>query len=133
MKNCIKIVFLSGVFMLLLQTGFTQNSCGLYVSTNFNSECILTEYTEHNTGHDLTDESVCFTACQGSSVQYNAEGMTNATYTWQVLGTNNYTVIAGGESIVVDWPANIQNGNVIVKLPLIIQQAIPVLLTDVLR
>src|SRR6056297_3402184 len=108
MKRTIFIALLLALFAI---PGITQNDCGLFITTDFTSECILTEYPDHQKPQALEDSSVCFHACQGDIVQYYASGMANATFEWSVQGSDTWQVISGGDAIAVTWPDNAQSGN----------------------
>jgi len=74
MKTFIIVTLLIIFFRL---TGYTQNECGVFIDTDFSSECLLTEY-DRQKPKPLEDETVCFHACKGELVHYYAEGMNNA-------------------------------------------------------
>jgi hypothetical protein len=111
MKKYFLIALLLALFAI---PGITQNDCGLFITTDFTSECILTEYPDHQKPQALEDSSLCFHACQGNIVKYYAEGMVNASYEWNVQGSDTWQVLSGGEAIAVTWPDNGQSGNIIV-------------------
>ncbi len=66
------LIFLLPLLIIAIQ-GLSQTTCGLFIGTDFSSECLLSEY-DRVKPNPLVDETVCFRACQGNIVQYYAQG-----------------------------------------------------------
>lgn len=102
------------ILLLLATTHFalfiTAQDCGVFITTDFDSECLITTYIRKP--ELLHDESFCFHACQGSTVTYYANGMSNADFEWNVQGADNWYVLPQYDAVVVLWPTDGQFGNV---------------------
>lgn len=104
-----KLLFLL-MFFITGIASYAINDCGLFITTNFESECVLTDY-KRDPGL-LLDESVCFQACQGSWVKYYAEGVdSDGDFEWEVAGAEEWSVISPNE-ISVHWQDDALMGNV---------------------
>lgn len=103
-SNC--IVLPTGLLLLLLfclpyNVG-GQNICGLSISADFESRCLVT--TEKPTPYEeLADELI---ACQGMTVTYKATANTGGdpvvSWVWSVTGASAWTDLGGGR-ISVTW------------------------------
>ncbi len=81
----------------------TQQQCGFYIHSTFDSECITTVYKKDKPDKEH-EESECLLACSGSKVKYQVKGNHQGfTFEWQVSGAENYSVASNGLSVNVHW------------------------------
>ena len=81
-----------------------QAQCDLYITTNFDSECLLTEYIKGNP--TLWDQGLedCLQACKGNTVQYTAVCSSTVTqYSWTISGAASYYFTNQNRTAVVTW------------------------------
>ena len=92
-------LLLCGVFLVQ-----AQSECGLYINTNFDSECILTEYILKKPHLWEQDFENCLTACKGNTVQYTAVCSNTVTqYLWTISGAASYYFTNQNQTAVVTW------------------------------
>ena len=91
-------LLLSGVLEVLAQSG-----CDLYITSDFDSECLLTEYYKEDTNMLSMGIEDCVLACKGNTVQYTAVCPNGVQYFWTVSGAASYHPTSQGNSIVVNW------------------------------
>lgn len=97
-----RLLFLLGV-LLHFATIKSQSVDKVFISTDFNSSCVITSPNERSKyePHDFTPE--CFVVCQNSTVVYTAECSNAATYQWEVTGDAGHTVSYSGDELTVSW------------------------------
>ena len=81
-----------------------QSGCDLYINTNFDSECLLTEYFKDRV--ELCEQGFenCLTACKGNTVQYTAVCSSTVTqYSWTIFGAASYYFTNQNKTAVVTW------------------------------
>ena len=81
-----------------------QAQCDLFINTNFDSECLLTEYIKENP--TLWDQGLedCLLACRGNTVQYTAVcSDTVSQYSWTISGAASYYFTNQNKTAVVTW------------------------------
>ena len=62
-----------------------QSECDLYINTNFDSECLLTEYIKERPSLWEQGFEDCLMACKGNTVQYTAVCSNTVTqYSWTI-------------------------------------------------
>jgi hypothetical protein len=70
------------LFMPLLLCGvlpvLAQSGCNLYIESDFDSECLLTEYIRDYPYPNELDLGDCILACKGNTVTYTAVGPNDA-------------------------------------------------------
>lgn len=92
-----------------------QTGCGLSISSNFDSDCVLTSYTSGHTYMLDNDADGCLKACKGNTVSYTAVCDNAASYHWDVMGATSYNLINQGKTAVVTWGTG-EIGHVIVSV-----------------
>lgn len=106
-------------FLSLLICGMLslQAQCDLYITTNFDSECLLTEYIKENP--TLWDQGFenCLQACKGNTVQYTAvcSGIVTQ-YSWTISGAASYSFTNQNKTAVVTWGNNNDAGHISVSV-----------------
>lgn len=100
MQKRLTILFLTLLFSPLLL--LAQSGCDLFISSEFNSDCLLTGYGGHL---HLLDEDTddCFLACKGNTVSYSAVCDSAVSYTWSVMGAISYSLTNQNQTIEVTW------------------------------
>ena len=101
------LMFLLQPLLLLAQSG-----CDLFISSSFDSDCLLTGY---NGNRHLLDEdtSGCFLACRGNTVSYTAVCDSAVSYTWNIMGAAIYNLTNQNKTAVVTWGSG-ETGQIIV-------------------
>ncbi|MBO7646482.1 MAG: T9SS type A sorting domain-containing protein [Bacteroidales bacterium] len=82
---------------------WAQSGCSLHINTDFDSECLLTEYFRGYPNLLETDSVECLLACKGGSVTYTAVCPDGVQYTWTVTGASGWHTAGQGQSVVVTW------------------------------
>lgn len=108
------------LFMLLLFCGIStvraQSECALYINTNFDSECLLTEYIKERPSLWEQGLENCLQACRGNTVQYTAVCPGAVTqYSWTISGASSYYFTNQNRTAVVTW-GNGDVGNIAVNV-----------------
>ena len=80
-----------------------QSGCGLYISSNFDSDCLLTDYIKCCPDLLEMDVQDCMLACKGNIVWYTAECANASQYTWTVSGAADYSIADQGRTVYVRW------------------------------
>ncbi len=102
-----KILFLAAlislaVFLLPLRST-AQTPCDLRIISDFDSECLLTEYWKSNLLMASPPPTDCILACQNNRVTYRAECSGRGSYSWNISGASSYSVSSDGSSASVTW------------------------------
>lgn len=111
-----RLVVLS-ILLLLFAPGIlpAQSECNLHLSSDFDSDCILTGYSNgHIYNLDPAIED-CFQACKGDSVCYTATCDSAISYTWNIMGATTYSFTNQNRTAVVTW-GNGETGQVVVTV-----------------
>ena len=97
--------------ILLLQLGVSKSQIvdDVYISTNFNSSCVI--QTPGLCPPYLHSPNDCFIVCRNSVVTYTAENVNAISYEWEVSGAESYDTLPGGKTIQVNW-GNSEGGHV---------------------
>ena len=103
-------LLLCGVLPVLAQSG-----CNLYIESDFDSECLLTEYIRDYPYPNELDLGDCILACKGNTVTYTAVGPNDAQYSWTVIGAASYYPSNQNRTMVVTW-GNEQLGSISVNM-----------------
>ena len=98
-----KILFFLLSFFLC-GTSLLRAQCDLYITTNFDSECLLTEYIKERPSLWEQDFGNCLLACKGNTVQYTAVCSNNVIqYSWTISGAASYYFTNQNKTAVVTW------------------------------
>ena len=93
-----------------------QSECDLYINTNFDSECLLTEYIKERPSLWEQGLENCLQACRGNTVQYTAVCPGAVTqYSWTISGASSYYFTNQNRTAVVTW-GNGDVGNIAVNV-----------------
>ncbi len=92
-----------------------QSGCDLYINTNFDSECLLTEYIKERPSLWEQGLEDCLLACKGNTVQYAAVCPNGVQYIWTISGADSYYFINQNQTAVVTW-GNWDVGNISVNV-----------------
>ena len=101
MKKLLSFLLLS-LLLSSLPEVLAQSGCDLYIATDFDSECLLTEYKEDTNMLNMGIED-CVLACKGNTVQYTAVCPNGVQYFWTVSGAASYHPTSQGNSVIVNW------------------------------
>ena len=94
-----------------------QAQCDLFITTNFDSECLLTEYIKERPSLWEQDFGNCLLACKGNTVQYTAVcSGTVSQYSWTISGAASYYFTNQNKTAVVTWGNNNDVGNISVNV-----------------
>ena len=80
-----------------------QSECSLYISPDFDSDCLLTEYFKNNPLLWEPDMEDCLLACKGNTVRYTAVCPNGTQYTWNISGASSYLLTNQDRTAVVTW------------------------------
>ena len=108
-------IILSLLLSLPPQMMRAQTGCGLSISSDFNSDCVLTGYTSGHTYMLDDDANGCLKACKGNTVSYTAVCDNATSYHWDIMGATSYNLINQGKTAVVKWGTG-ETGHVIVSV-----------------
>lgn len=111
-----KFIFL---FLPFLICGISslQAQCDLFITTNFDSECLLTEYIKERPSLWEQDFGNCLLACKGNTVQYTAVcSGTVSQYSWTISGAASYYFTNQNKTAVVTWDDYNDIGNISVNV-----------------
>lgn len=114
-----KILFL--LILSLTLCGLTnvyaqsQSGCGLYINSDFESECLLTDYNACGPYYLELESSDCILACKGGTVRYTAVCDNASQYSWVIFGASNYYLTNQGQTAVVTWGSGL-TGNISVSV-----------------
>ncbi|MBQ4442432.1 MAG: PKD domain-containing protein [Bacteroidales bacterium] len=111
-----KFIFL---FLPFLICGISslQAQCDLFITTNFDSECLLTEYIKERPSLWEQDFGNCLLACKGNTVQYTAVcSGTVSQYSWTISGASSYYFTNQNKTAVVTWDDYNDIGNISVNV-----------------
>lgn len=103
---------LSGLTTVQAQS---QSGCELYISTDFDSECLLTEYVICSPLIVELGLYDCILACKGNTVRYTAVCPNASQYNWVIAGASHYHFINQGQTAVVTWGYGV-TGNISVSV-----------------
>ncbi|MBR3939138.1 MAG: T9SS type A sorting domain-containing protein [Bacteroidales bacterium] len=97
--------------ILLLQLGVSKAQIvdDVYISTNFNSSCVI--QVPDSCPPYLHSPGECFIVCRNSVVTYTAENVNAISYEWEVSGAESYDTLSDGKTIQVNW-GNSEGGRV---------------------
>ena len=91
--------------------------CDLFITTNFDSECLLTEYIKERPSLWEQDFGNCLLACKGNTVQYTAVCSGAVTqYSWTISGAASYYFTNQNKTAVVTWGNYNDVGNISVNV-----------------
>ena len=82
-----------------------QSGCALYINTDFDSECMLTEFFKNDSTLWEQGMEDCLLACKGNTVHYTAVCPNGGQYTWTISGEASYSLNDQGRTAVVTWGA----------------------------
>lgn len=82
-----------------------QSGCALYINTDFDSECMLTEFFKNDSTLWEQGMEDCLLACKGNTVHYTAVCPNGGQYTWAISGAASYSLNDQGRTAVVTWGA----------------------------
>ena len=114
-----KILFL--LILSLTLCGLTnlraqsQSGCGLYINSDFESECLLTDYNACGPYYLELESSDCILACKGGTVRYTVVCDNASQYSWVISGAYNYYLTNQGQTAVVTWGSGL-TGNISVSV-----------------
>ena len=95
------------LLLLLLFCGIlsvqAQSGCNLHIESDFDSECLLTEYAREHPYLNELDLGDCILACKGSTVSYTVIGPNDAQFSWTVIGAASYYPSNQNRTMVVTW------------------------------
>lgn len=91
-------LFLCGVLFAQAQSG-----CDLYINTNFDSECLLTEYIKARPSLWEQGLEDCMQACKGNIVSYTAVCPNGIQYSWTISGAASNQLTNQNRTAVVTW------------------------------
>lgn len=80
-----------------------QSGCELYINTDFDSECLITDYIKCSPALWELGLQDCMLACKGNTVKYTAECPNASQYSWVIAGASSYYFINQGKTAVVTW------------------------------
>jgi len=100
MKKFYLILMLLTVFGGSLQA---QDSCGLYIRTDFDSECLLTTINPEGRLTHIDGSEDCWLACKGNTVNYTAVCDHVGAVSWVVSGADHFTTDSTGATVIVTW------------------------------
>ena len=92
-----------------------QSGCNLHIESDFDSECLLTEYAREYPYLNELDLGDCILACKGNTVTYTAVGSDDAQFSWTVIGAASYYPSNQNRTMVVTW-GNEQLGSISVNM-----------------
>ena len=100
-----KILFLLVLSLSLcgITTVQAQSGCELYINTDFDSECLITDYIKCSPALWELGLQDCMLACKGNTVKYTAECPNASQYSWVIAGASSYYFINQGKTAVVTW------------------------------
>lgn len=89
---------------------YAQNAdgCNIFITSNFSSKCLVTgeqeqalvAYFNNNFGGNIDGLVI---NCQGSEVEYYANGTCTDPCTWTVVGASHYNLINNGNGVRIVW------------------------------
>lgn len=95
------------ILMLLSVFGsshlLAQDSCGLYIRTDFDSECLLTTLVADGSLTHVDESEDCWLACKGNTVSYTAVCDHVGDVSWVVTGADHFTIDSTGATVTVTW------------------------------
>ena len=107
-----KLIQISLILLVIVSMRVNaQNSCSVFITSNFESQCVLT--TEKDDA--LKENEGLMLACKESTVEYYANSQNVTSYNWTITGALNYTLINNGTGVRVNWGNNL-NGQVKVRV-----------------
>ena len=102
--NVMKKILFPLLSLLFCGISSLQAQCDLYITTNFDSECLLTEYIKERPSLWEQDFGNCLLACKGNTVQYTAVCSNNVIqYSWTISGAASYYFTNQNKTAVVTW------------------------------
>ncbi len=103
--------------LLFFGMSLLRAQCDLYITTNFDSECLLTEYIKERPSLWEQDFGSCLLACKGNTVQYTAVCSGTVTqYSWTISGAASYFFTNQNRTAVVMWGNYNDVGNISVNV-----------------
>ena len=115
--NVMKKILFPLLSLLFCGISSLQAQCDLFITTNFDSECLLTEYIKERPSLWEQDFGNCLLACKGNTVQYTAVcSGTVSQYSWTISGAASYYFTNQNKTAVVTWGNNNDVGNISVNV-----------------
>ena len=106
MKKLLQLLLLS-LLICGIPVVQAQSGCDLYIDTDFDSECLLTQYLKEHPELAEMDLSDCMLACKKNTVTYTAVCPNGVQFSWNVTGaTSYYHPNNQGHILVVTWGNN---------------------------
>lgn len=105
-----KIIFYIAFILIAINLN-AQSGCDVIITSNFESQCVLTPGKED----PIKELDGLVAACKDSEVEYYATSTNVVTYNWTVTGANSYIIINNGAGIKVNWGDG-DNGEVKVQV-----------------
>ena len=98
-----KIFFAFLVLFLFSGQLLAQDSCGLYIRTDFDSECLLTTLGADGAPTHVDGSEDCWLACKGNTVNYTAVCDHIGEITWVITGADHFTTDSTGRTVAITW------------------------------
>lgn len=93
-----------------------QSGCDLYIDTDFDSECLLTEYLKDHLELEEMNLGDCLLACKKNTVTYTAVCPNGVQFTWTVTGAASYYhPYNQNQTLTVTW-GNVDEGHISVNV-----------------
>ena len=102
MKNFLFLLILS-LTLCGLTNVYAQSGCGLYINSDFESECLLTDYNACGPYYLELESDDCILACKRGTVRYTAECDNASQYSWVISGASNYYLSNQGRTYRFKW------------------------------
>lgn len=111
------LLFMLSLFLCGISVVRAQSECDLYINTNFDSECLLTEYIKERPSLWEQGFEDCLMACKGNTVQYTAVCSNTVTqYSWTIIGASSVYYMNQNRTAVVTWGNNNDVGYISVNV-----------------
>lgn len=91
------------VFIMTVIVMNAQSDCNVFITSDFSSRCLLTEFDKDNPLEENKDKML---ACKESTVKYYATSPNATSYIWTIIGALSYST--NGNTVTVNWG----NGNI---------------------
>ena len=114
MKKFLFLLILS-LTLCGLTNVYAQSGCGIYINSDFESECLLTDYNACGPYYLELESDDCILACKRGTVRYTAECDNASQYSWVISGASNYYLTNQGKTAVVTWGSGL-TGNISVSV-----------------
>lgn len=103
MKRSKLYLLLAVVFIVGSALAQNQPECRVYISTNFNPDCLLDEYPERLPNMLDQGSDDCMLACKGNEVVYTAVCDSGIQFTWNISGAASYYLTDQDRTANVRW------------------------------